>query len=74
MVLVLLVGCRKLYKISLIDVKVIRSVVVVWGRIDIVINDRRGSYINQTYTDKMLVRNSDWMKFMKFRTKHLRRD
>ena len=74
MVLVLLVGSRKLYKISLIDVKVIRSVVVVWGRIDIVINDRRGSYINQTYTDKMLVRNSDWMKFMKFRTKHLRRD
>ena len=74
MVLVLLVGRRKLYKISLIDVEVIRSVVVVWGRIDIVINDRRGSYINQTFTDKMLVRNSDWMKYMKFRTKHLRRD
>ena len=57
MVCVLLVGCRKLYKISLVDVKVIRSVVIVWGRIDIVKDDGRSSYTNQTHTDKMLVRN-----------------
>ena len=57
MVCVLLVGCRKLYEITLVDIKVIRSVVIVWGRIDIVKNDGRSSYTNQTHTDKMLVRN-----------------
>ena len=57
MVCVLLVGCRKLYEITLVDIKVIRSVVIVWGRIDIVKDDSRSSYTNQTHTDKMLVRN-----------------
>ena len=57
MVCVLLVGCRKLYEITLVDIKVIRSVVIVWGRIDIVKDDGRSSYTNQTHTDKMLVRN-----------------
>ena len=58
MVCVLLVGCRKLNEIPLVNIKVMRSVVIVWGRLDIVIDDSRGSYTNQTHTDKILVRNS----------------